>query len=293
LHKPATSCVPCPADTGHVAVPLRQLATRPDGVPAVSSYRECRAGPAVARAAVCTWQGVPGWPRRMRLLPDGCFDLVWDGRRARLVRPADRQVRRPVGDTALVSGIRIRPGWAAVIAGIPACDLPDVADLADVWGLAAARQVAVALAAAVSPAAVRATLTDAVASRVASSPGPDERVLDAVSALSKPRATVGTAARHAGLSSRQLRRLFDEHVGLPPKTLHSILRFQRLRDWLAASGPAPDTLARAAADGGYFDQSHLCRDCARLGGLTPATLLAASRDPSSGGPGSRTSPAAR
>lgn len=296
-----------------MAVPLRPMATRPGPVPAVSSYREYRAAPAVARAAACTWQGVPGWPRRMRLLPDGCLDLVWDGRHARLVRPADRQVRRPVGDTALVTGIRIRPGWAAVVTATPLRDLPDVADLADVWDLAAARQLAAVLAAAASPAALRAILTDAVASRLARSGGPDPRVLSAVSALGNPRATVGTAARHAGLSSRQLRRLFGEHIGLPPKTLHGILRFQRLRAWLAASGLAPDTLARAAADCGYFDQAHLSRDCARLGGLTPATLLAASTDPAQvsntaralgepeqththhppGGPSSRTSPTPR
>jgi AraC-like DNA-binding protein len=215
----------------------------------------------------------------MRLLPDGCLDLVWDGRHARLVRPADRQVHRPVDDTPLVTGIRIRPGWAGVIAGTPVRHLPDVADLADVWDLAAERQLAAALAATVSPAALRAVLTDAIASRLASSGGPDLRVLVAISVLGDPRATVGTAARHAGLSSRQLRRLFDEHVGLPPKTLHGILRFQRLRAWLGASSLAPYTLARAAADCGYFDQAHLCRDCARLGGLTPATLLAASTSP--------------
>ena len=68
--------------------------------------------------------------------------------------------------------------------------------------------------------------------------------------------------------------LFDEHIGLPPKTLHSIVRFQRLRAWLAASSPGLGTLARAAAECGYFDQAHLCRDCARLCGLTPATLHA-------------------
>ncbi len=262
-----------------MAVPLRPVATLHGPVPVISAYREYRAAPVVARAAVCTWQGVPGWPRRMRLLPDGCLDLVWDGRHARLVRPADRQVRRPVGDNALVTGIRIRPGWAAVVAGIPVYHLPEVADLADVWDLAAARPVAAALAAATSPAAGRAILTEAVASRLASVAGPDPRVLAAVGALASPRANVGTAARQAGLSSRQLRRLFDEHVGLPPKNLHSILRFQRLRAWLAASGPAPGALARAAAECGYFDQAHLCRDCARLGGLTPASLLAASASP--------------
>jgi AraC-like DNA-binding protein len=215
----------------------------------------------------------------MRLLPDGCLDLVWDGRHARFARPADRPVRRPVGDTALVIGIRIRPGWAAVVTGIPVSHLPEVADLADVWDSTAARQVAAALAAGDSAAARRAVLTNAVASRLASSGGPDPRVIAAVSVLANPRASIGTAARYAGLSSRQLRRLFDEHIGLPPKILHTILRFQRLRAWLAASGPGPGALARAAADCGYFDQAHLCRDCARLGGLTPAALLAASASP--------------
>jgi transcriptional regulator GlxA family with amidase domain len=161
----------------------------------------------------------------------------------------------------------------------PVRHLPEVADLADVWDSTAARQVAAALAARDSAAARRAVLTNAVASRLASSGGPDPRVLAAVSVLGNPRANVGAAARYAGLSSRQLRRLFDEHIGLPPKILHSIPRFQRLRAWLAASGPGPGALARAAADCGYFDQAHLCRDCARLGGLTPATLLAASASP--------------
>jgi AraC-like DNA-binding protein len=262
-----------------MAVPLQPVAVRPGPLPVISAYREYRPAPAIARAVVCTWQGAGGWPRQMRLLPDGCLDLVWDGRNARLVRPADQQVRRPVGDTALVTGIRIRPGWAVVITGTPVRHLPAVADLADVWDPIGAQQLAAVLATAVSPAACRAVLTGAVASRLATSRGPDPRVLAAVRVLGGRRATVVAAARHAALSSRQLRRLFDEHIGLPPKTLHSILRFQRLRAWLAASGPAAGTLARAAADCGYFDQAHLCRDCARLGGLTPATLRAASAIP--------------
>lgn len=278
---------------GGMAIPLRPAAIRPGPGPVVSAYREYPAAPAVAPAVVCTWQGVPGWARQMRLLPDACLDLVWDGRHARLVRPAGRDVRRPVGDAQLVTGIRIRPGWASVVTSLPVRDLPEIADLADVWGPAAARQVRAALASGASAAARRAVLTDAVASRLVTPEGPDPRVLAAVSVLGNPRANVSIAARHAGLSSRQLRRLFDEHIGLPPKTVHSILRFQRLRAWLAASGPGPGALARAAADCGYFDQAHLCRDCARLGGLTPATLLdaTASPVPQSGEPCGTTPPA--
>jgi AraC-like DNA-binding protein len=262
-----------------MAVPLRPVAVRsaPGRAPLVSAYREYGPDPAPARAAACTWQGAARWPRRMRMLPDGCLDLVWDGGRARVVRPAARQVRRPVGGDALVSGIRIRPGWAAVVLGAPLRDLPDLADLADLWGAAAAGRLeaALAAAAAVSPAAVRGELSAMIAARLAGPADPDPRVLAAVRLLGGPRATAGDVARRVGLSPRQLRRRFDDHVGLPPKTLQTILRFQRLRAWLSAAGPAPVPLARAAAECGYFDHAHLCRDCARLAGVTPAILAAA------------------
>ena len=103
-----------------MAVPLQPLAVRsgPGDARVLSAYREYLPASVTARAVACTWQGIPGWPREMRLLPDGCLDLVWDGQHARAVRPAARQVRRPVGGPALVTGIRVRPGWAAVILGI-------------------------------------------------------------------------------------------------------------------------------------------------------------------------------
>lgn len=258
-------------------MPLRPAAvrSRPGQPPALSVYREYRPDPAVTAAVACTWQAAAGWPRSMRLLPDGCLDLVWDGQHARVVRPAARPVRRLVGETAIVTGIRIRPGWAAAVSGMPARDLPDVADLAGLWGQASARRLQTALAAA-TPAECLTLLTRAVARRLADSNGPNPAVLAAVIELGTPTVTAGDAARRAGLSTRQLRRLFDDHVGLPPKTLQTILRFQRFRAWLAVAGQAQIPLGRAAAECGYFDHAHLCRDCARLAGVTPSTLLHAS-----------------
>jgi transcriptional regulator GlxA family with amidase domain len=84
-----------------------------------------------------------------------------------------------------------------------------------------------------------------------------------VQELGHPVASAGYAARNANLSTRQLRRRFDDHVGLPPKTLHAILRFQRLRAWLASPSSGVATLARGAADCGYFDQAHMCREYRR------------------------------
>jgi AraC-like DNA-binding protein len=260
-----------------VAVPLRLTAALavPGEAPAVSTYREYRPCPSVARAVSCTWHGVPGWSRRLRVLPDGCLDLVWDGKQVRAVRPAPGPARYPIGPGPPVTGIRIRPGWAALVLGVPLRLLPEVTDLADLADPSGSRRFEAALAAAPGPAARRGALTRAVAGALAEAAGPDREVLGAVRALGQPRASVGGAARAASLSPRQLRRRFGDHVGLPPKTLQAILRFQRLRTQLAAARITPSTLARAAADCGYFDQPHLCLDCRRLAGLTPSALLGA------------------
>jgi DNA / pantothenate metabolism flavoprotein len=169
LDKPAISWARRRPITGHMAVPLQPVAalSRPGPTPVVSAYREYRPAPAVTRIVACTWHGVAGRPRRMRLLPDGCLDLVWDGQRARAVRPAPRRVRRPVGESAPVIGIRIRPGWAAVVLGMPLRELPDVADLAGVWDRGSAHGLEAALAQTATPAAGRAVLTDGVTARLA------------------------------------------------------------------------------------------------------------------------------
>jgi AraC-like DNA-binding protein len=86
---------------------------------------------------------------------------------------------------------------------------------------------------------------------------------------------VAWLAEQVGLSSRQLERLFKEHVGLPPKLFCRILRFQRVfqsmeredRSWVDA-----------ALSCGYYDQSHLIRDFKQFSGRTPPALLAADTD---------------
>jgi AraC-like DNA-binding protein len=221
----------------------------------------------------CTWHGIAGWSRRLRVLPDGCLELVWDGQHARAVLPVPGAARYPVTAEHQSVGIRIQPGWGAVVLGAPLRYLADVTDLAEVWDAVAVRDLQAALAVAPDAAARRQVLSRAVAYRLAAAGPPDSAVLGAVRLLSQPRAAVSDAAWRVHLSSRQLRRRFAEHVGLPPKTLQAILRFQRLRERLASPHAAPFTLASAAVDCGYFDQAHLCHDAARLAGITPIELL--------------------
>ncbi len=103
---------------------------------------------------------------------------------------------------------------------------------------------------------------------------PDARVVAAVAAI---RASHGAQnlellADSLRLSPRTMQRLFARQVGISPKHLARIVRFQHvLRAWRAN----PQTFARAAVDAGYFDQSHLVRDFRDFAGAPPAGLLAA------------------
>jgi AraC-like DNA-binding protein len=98
-------------------------------------------------------------------------------------------------------------------------------------------------------------------------PRPDRR-LAAAERMLRAGATVARAAAAADLSPRQLERCFTEELGLRPKTFGRIVRFRRACDGLRRGA----SLADAAAEAGYADQSHFARDCQNLGAITPAAL---------------------
>jgi methylphosphotriester-DNA--protein-cysteine methyltransferase len=85
----------------------------------------------------------------------------------------------------------------------------------------------------------------------------------------------GLAAR-IGLSQRQLLRHFDERVGLAPKTLARVFRFQRVVERLDKERRAH--WADIAVDAGYYDQSHFVRDFRQFTGLNPSRYLLDRRD---------------
>lgn len=85
-------------------------------------------------------------------------------------------------------------------------------------------------------------------------------------------------AREAGCSRKYLGSLVSRAVGLPPKSLARIHRFQHA---LSRLGTTLDW-AELAADCGYYDQSHLIRDFQQFSGLAPAAFLrSAQPDPGS------------
>jgi AraC-like DNA-binding protein len=95
-----------------------------------------------------------------------------------------------------------------------------------------------------------------------------ERVERALGLLNRdPGMSVADMARTLHVSRRQVERLLAHHVGIGPKTMGRILRFQRaLRALMSDPGTS---LAAVAADAGYFDQPHFIRDFRRMTGGVP------------------------
>jgi transcriptional regulator GlxA family with amidase domain len=80
---------------------------------------------------------------------------------------------------------------------------------------------------------------------------------------------IETLARELCWTPRQLERRFLIEVGLTPKRLARLVRFQSALSCL----PAAPSAATAALDCGFFDQPHMLRDFRSLAGAPPSIVL--------------------
>lgn len=85
-------------------------------------------------------------------------------------------------------------------------------------------------------------------------------------------AAISGLAGELGWSHRRLIARYRDAVGLPPKLVARIVRFERLAALLAGD-PATDW-AEAALRCGFFDQAHMAREVRELAGITPTELRA-------------------
>jgi AraC-like DNA-binding protein len=90
------------------------------------------------------------------------------------------------------------------------------------------------------------------------------------------RASISELAAELGWSHRRLIARFREQIGLAPKTVARVLRFDRAVATLRSS--TSRGLAEIAFDCGYFDQAHLNRDFRELGGTTPTVFMRSQLD---------------
>lgn len=214
-------------------------------------------------------------PYTHRTVPNGSAELLCElGSSPRVLGPQTGPTEEVLAAGTTIVGIRLRPGAAPSVLGVPASELVD-RDLGgeELWG-AGAVALAEALFAAGSPREAARTLQQTVVDRLADAPEADPLATEVVRRL-LPRggASVGSLASSLFISERQLRRRCDAAIGLAPKTLQRMVRFQRFLALAGTHTRPSEQLARLAVDAGYADQSHLTREAVRLAGRSPRTVL--------------------
>jgi transcriptional regulator GlxA family with amidase domain len=86
------------------------------------------------------------------------------------------------------------------------------------------------------------------------------------------RTAVSALAEELGWSHRRLIARFREGIGLAPKTVGRVLRFERVAHVL--EHVEEPRLAELAVECGYYDQAHLNRDFRQFAGTTPGEYMA-------------------
>lgn len=195
------------------------------------------------------------------VLPDGCMDLLWaDGR---LLVAGPDTGPHPAGEVpgGAFAGIRLAPGTAPALIGVPAHALRDRrVELADLWPARTVRRAS-GLVEAYGDA--RAGLEALARTRAAEAGAPDPLAAEVVARLRAGEA-VAAIARAAGIGERQLHRRSLDAFGYGPRTLGRILRLRRALALARAGRP----FAEVACLAGYADQAHLSREVRTLAGTT-------------------------
>ncbi|MCG3040228.1 helix-turn-helix domain-containing protein [Streptomyces sp. S1A] len=227
-------------------------------------------------AGAVVWRReAPARPRRARVLPDGCMDLIRTGGGLLVAGPDTRAQLTDDLPGAGYVGLRFPPGTGPRVLGVPAYELRDArVPLEALWPEREVRELAERMAERMAGARSGAAVLEEV-SAVRLRRAPDDPLTAAVAAGLRAGVSVAEVARGVGLSERQLHRRSLAAFGYGPKTLARVLRFRRaLR--LVRGGVPP---ASAAAGAGYADQAHLSREVRALAGVQLSVLLSEGRPP--------------
>jgi AraC-like DNA-binding protein len=251
-------------------------------------------GPPLAGFVECMWSLGDAPAHSMeRIVPSGTLELVINLHEdeIRIYDPDTGAVRRFSGavvsgayrrffviDTrehASLVGVHFRPGGAGPFLGVPPGALVDRhVDLETLWP-GSATELRDRLCETACCASRFAILEQALLRRLALHRGGHPAVPLALEQLERPGTSIGDLATSLHLSRRRFIEVFTAEVGMTPKRLARVLRFQRA---LAHARVGTPDWGRLAAACGYFDQSHLIRDFRELTGMSPVSVIRASAD---------------
>lgn len=233
-----------------------------------------------------------GQPYWSRLFADGHVSIVfsqgegyaieglWNpgpgGRCGHFIGPMATAHPASRGDRLTQAGAYLLPASSSILTGAPPSELAGrVAAATDLWGRegdAIEDQIFSADGGAASVDYLeRALLRRLRLARVRECPL-DVAALAASINAQRGAAGIGELAEQAGVSRQYLTRVFREHAGVAPKLYSRLARFRAVLE--LAGRRAKIDWARAAAEAGYADQSHMIADFRQFSGVTPERFVA-------------------
>ena len=214
-------------------------------------YREFPPPTSLRDLVECAWV-VDGPPEPVRVLPDGCMDLMRIDGQIVVAGPDTTASVNPRSGEPFV-GLRFHPGVLPRLLGVPASELRN-----ERVALSDSRK---------TPS--RRSLVELAAALASDKPRPETApwsltLLSHVTDSLADGSAVSEVARGIGWSSRTLQRQCRAVYGYGPATLRRILRFRRATQLLDDGLPAIEVAVRA----GYADQPHLHRDVREFAGVS-------------------------
>lgn len=228
-------------------------------------YEELPPPPTLRDVIACTWSSQVLSPRahRLRVVPDGCTELVYSPDHGTLVYgPGLDWSDVPLEPHARRWGIRLMPAAASSALQVNMSELAGRVVVADDlahhgWGNQP------------SPDAWLTSAMAVITARISVHP-PDWVAASAAKILTdRPRESLSGLAKSLGVSERQLRRRFTRSTGIAPASYRRIVR---MRDAVAKAHATGSSWAGIAYESGFSDQSHLTRELRSLTGMSPNKL---------------------
>jgi AraC-like DNA-binding protein len=210
------------------------------------------------------------------VVPDGCVDIVWTGESLCAAGPDTRPILEQVWPGRRTFGIRFHPGAAHPWLGVPLSEILNArVPLAEFWKQEADRLADCIVVASDSVEAV-ALIQEALLRRIHRVGFADRQIafLRRSAAAVRGDSDIGGVRElslRMGIGERTLRRRCMDAFGYGFKTLHRILRFQRLFHLAAQTH---SNLADLATEADFADQAHMSRELRRLCDATPAEFVA-------------------
>lgn len=252
------------------------------------NYCEIKPRYPLSRFVECFWALESDAPpvNSERILPDGCVELILNfaaeftqhcGERREL-QPRNFLVGQmtgpilisPTGPVQLI-GIRFHPGGTAPFLRLPLHEITDqVVELGSVSSKLERELLRVSSDAATLTQKIVAIEEFLTSELLSYETDPRLMMLATRIVDSGGLVSVDQLASDAGISSRQLERRFLREIGLGPKLLGRIIRFQQV---FRAVEQCDASWATVAIECGYYDQAHLIRDFHQFARQTPAVLF--------------------